>query len=310
MKPIFAYASGHESAMAWKAHFSQKAPWVDFQTWPDISDVEAVRYLATWKLPADIAATFPNLKVLFSVGAGIDQFDLSKLPEDLPIVRMIEPGISEGMAEYVTMAALALHRDLPGYLAKQRQQQWQPFYRSTLRWSRIGILGHGVLAQACLDKLKHFNFRLATWSRSHREVEGIQCFTGPKELGAFLSQTDILVCLLPLTSQTRKFLNEALLSQLPQGAALIHVGRGEQLDAGALLSALSSGALSSAVLDVTDPEPLPEGHALWLHPKIIVTPHIASVTNPETAIDQVLENLRNHAAGLPMLGLVDRRRGY
>jgi glyoxylate/hydroxypyruvate reductase A len=138
----------------------------------------------------------------------------------------------------------------------------------------------------------------------------VDCYAGQEELPAMLAATDILVCLLPLTDETRGVLNAGLFAGLPRGASLVHVGRGPQLDSAALLSALDGGHLSAAVLDVTDPEPLPEDHPFWSHPKVMLTPHIASMTQPETAVDLVLENISRHRAGQPLIGLVNRERGY
>src|SRR5262249_6466630 len=148
------------------------------------------------------------------------------------------------------------------------------------------------------------------WSRAGREIAGVATYRGNDGLNAMLDRTDILVCLLPLTAETRGILDAALFARLPKGASLVHAGRGAQLDQDALVAALDSGHLSGAVLDVTDPEPLPADHAFWSHPNILLTPHVASVTQPETAAHAVIENVRRHLAGLEPIGLVDRVRGY
>lgn len=278
--------------------------------WPDVGDPGSVRYLAAWLPPEDLEQRFPNLELLFSVGAGIDQFDLEALPPELPVIRMTEPGITAGMVEYVTMAVLGLHRDLPAYLDQQRRREWRPLRVHSAAKRRAGVLGLGMLARAVLDRLAAFGFPLAGWSRSRRAISRVECYAGPDELTAMLERTDILVCLLPLTDQTRGVLGADLFARLPQGAGLVHVGRGPQLDHDALLAALDGGRLSAAWLDVTEPEPLPADHRLWSHPKIVLTPHIASMTQPETAVDLVLESIRRRRAGEPLPGLVDRARGY
>jgi glyoxylate/hydroxypyruvate reductase A len=309
----FLYKADPVRGAQWARLFAEKAPQIPFRIWPDGSasaDAEAVRYLAVWEAPHDLATRVPNLEVVFSVGAGIDQFDLSAIPAHLPVVRMIEPGIVAGMVEYVTLATLALHRDWFTYAAQQREGRWQALRTRVASERRVGVLGLGVLGQAVLTRLASFGFQCAGWSRSPRTLDGIECFAGAETLPAFLARTDILVCLLPLTDATRHILNRELFAQLPRGAALINTGRGGHLQQDHLLQALESGQLSAAVLDVADPEPLAADHPLWHHPRVMLTPHVASMTQPDSAVEVVLDNLRRHRAGQPLIGLVDRARGY
>lgn len=306
----FLYKAEAARGAEWARLFAEQLPDLPFRQWPDVGDPTEVRYLMAWMPPDDLATRFPNLEVLFSVGAGVDQFDVTALPPDLPVVRMLDPSIADGMVEYVTLATLSLHRNLIDYLGQQRAKIWTQIRLRPAAKRRVGVLGLGVLGTAVLDKLRGFGFDCAGWSRSPRALDGVRAFAGADELPGFLARTDILICLLPLTDETRGILNRDLFAQLPDGAALVNTGRGGHLVEADLLAALDSGRLSAAVLDVADQEPPPPDHPFWTHPRIILTPHIASMTQPESAFAILLDNLQRHRAGEPMRGLIDRTRGY
>jgi glyoxylate/hydroxypyruvate reductase A len=306
----FLYKANATRGQQWARFFAERAPDLPFRIWPDIGDPAQVRYLAAWTPPDNIEATLPNLELVFSTGAGVDQFDLSKLPPHIELIRMLEPGIAERVVEYVTMAVLALHRDLLHYIAQQREQTWREIPITPTARRRVGVMGLGVLGQAVLERLRPFGFPLAGWNRSPRVLEGVRCYSGAQALPDFLARTDILVCLLPLTRETRGILNAGLFEALPRGAQLINVGRGGHLVEADLIEALECGTLSAAVLDVVEREPLPAKHPFWGHPGILLTPHIASVTSPEAAVDYVLDTIDRHRRGKVLRGRVDRSRGY
>jgi len=310
MRPAFVYKADPQRGRQWAEIFEREAPEIDFRLWPEVGDASQVRFVAAWQPPADLATRFPGLQLLFSTGAGVDQFDFAVLPPRLPVVRMVDPGIVQGMVEYATHAVLDLHRDMPAYRRAQQQRQWEPLQVRAASERRVGVLGLGSLGQAVLERLVPFGFKCAGWSRSRHDVAGVRCHAGAGELEAFLASTDILVCLLPLTDATLGILDARLFAKLPRGASLVHVGRGPQLVVADLLRALDEGHLAEAVLDVTDPEPLPPADPLWAHPRVRITPHIASMTQAHTAARVTIDNLRRFARGEPLVGLVDRIRGY
>jgi glyoxylate/hydroxypyruvate reductase A len=306
----FVYKADPVRGAVWAELFARQMPELPFHIWPETGDPSQVRYLAAWQPPDDIAERFPNLEILFSTGAGTDHFDLSIIPATLPVVRMVESGIIGGMVEYVSLAVLSIHRDLRTYLEQQRNAKWQTHRVHPAASRRVGVLGLGVLGRAVLERLSGFGFSCAGWSRSPQDIAGVECYAGQEGLPAFLARTDILICLLPLTDSTRGILSKPLFDRLPRGAALINVGRGGHLVQDDLLRALDEGQLGQAILDVCEPEPLPPGHPFWTHPRVTLTPHIASMTQPETAVEAVIGNIRRHRQGLPMIGLVDRISGY
>lgn len=294
----------------WREAVGKALPQVSFELWPDVEDPAAVRHVVAWTLPDEVIAAFPNIEILFSVGAGIDQLDVARLPENLRIVRMIEPGIIGTMADYVTMGVLALHRDLAFHIAEQRLGRWTWRDVAPARECRVGVMGLGELGRAALAKLALHGFQLSGWSRSAHQVDGVECFAGDDGMAPFLARSDILVCLLPLTEQTRGILNAKAFAAMPRGARLLNVARGGHLVQDDLLAALDSGQLLAAMLDVTDPEPLPAGHPFYTHPAILMTPHVAGITRTDSAVHSLIDNLRRLVEGRPLVGEVDRRRGY
>jgi glyoxylate/hydroxypyruvate reductase A len=283
---------------------------MEFHLWPQTGDLAAVEYLIAWQPPPGLLSALPNLKVLFSSGAGVDHLDLSAVPPHVPVVRMVEPGIVNGMIEYVTLSVLALHRNFMDYVRAQAVGAWQPIEVVPASERSVGVMGLGVLGQAVLERLGLFGYSRYGWNGSPKTIPGVTCYSGEQTLEQFLGRCDILVCLLPLTEATRGVLNRRVFEALPWGASVINVARGGHLDQQALIEALDSGHLSAAILDVCEPEPLPPRHPFWTHPRILLTPHIASMTQPETAASVLLENIRRHRRGEPLRDVIDRGKGY
>ena len=294
----------------WKALFAEHAPDIEWRAWPDIGDPTDIKYLAAWQAPENLQTLLPNLQVLFALSAGVDQLDLSRIPPSLPVVRLLDPGITQGMCEYASYAVLGLHRDMLRYRQQQIARCWQAHLLQPAHKRRVGVMGLGTQAQQILATLQPLGFALKGWARSAHRIAGVECFAGREQLPAFLSQCDIVMCVLPLTEQTRGILNRELFRQLPRGAALINMGRGGHLVEEDLLEALDSGQLSGAVLDVVQKEPASADHPFWDHPQILLTPHIAAMTQPESAFGVLLENIRCFERGEPMTGQIDRNKGY
>ncbi len=294
----------------WKTLFAEQAPEIEWRAWPDIGDPRDIRYLAAWQAPDDLDTLLPNLQVLFALSAGVDQLDLGRLPASLPVVRLLDPGITQGMCEYASFAVLGLHRDLLRYRQQQVEKRWQAHRLVPAPKRRVGVMGLGLQARQILASLQPYGFALSGWARSRHRIPGVDCFAGTEQLPAFLGQCDILLCVLPLTEQTQGILDRQLFQHLPKGAALVNMGRGGHLVEADLLDALASGQLSAAVLDVLQQEPAESDHPFWHHPQILLTPHIAAMTQPESAFGVLLENIRRHQRGETMLGQIDRKQGY
>ena len=268
---------------------------------------EDIRYLVCWK-PDVSLDTFPNLEVVISTGAGVDH--LIPMPDHLRLCRTLSQDIEEKVRDWVVMACLMLCRDMPIYLDQARRGLWNTLPVPSSRNRNIGIMGMGRIGRLAAVSLRELGFSMFGWSRSGTSEYGVEMY-GADALPAFLEQSDVLVCLLPLTDSTRGILGQELFGQLPEGAMLVHAGRGSQLRMDDLRAALETGQISSAMIDVTDPEPLPEDHWAWTHPKLIVTPHAAASTDYRPGAEHALRVIRSHrvcAASLP--GEIDLSRGY
>lgn len=308
------YIGEMERGRRWAELHAALAPDLPFRIWPDHGDLADVEYLVAWKLPEALAGDptrhLPRLRALFSIGAGVDQLNLAALPQTLPVVRMVEPGIVTGMVGYVAMAVLALHRNLVGYIADQRARRWAQVKPRAPAECRVGVMGLGAIGAAALDSLRPFGFPLHGWSRSAKRLDGVTCHAGAEALPAFLACCDVLVCVLPLTDETRGILDARLFAQLPTGAGLVNAGRGGHLVEADLLAALDRDQISAAILDVFAAEPMPADHPFWHHPRILMTPHVGASTQAATAASVLVANIRRLQRGLPPENLVDRRRGY
>jgi len=306
----------HWPPAPWVERFSGLLP--DRRCVADLAQVDpaSIGYAAAWKHEPGALAGLPNLKAIFSLGAGVDHLFRDHLLPDVPLARVVDPDLTLRMGEWVALHVLRHHREHERYAAQQRQALWRENYdQPAASEVRVGILGLGVLGQHAARVLSTIGFDLAGWSRSPRAVPGIACFAGDKELPAFLARTDILVCLLPLTPDTRGILNRALFSRLARdgrlgGPVVLTAGRGGLQVESDILACLDDGTLQAATLDVFETEPLPPSSPLWLHPRVTITPHNAAMSAPQAVSRLVVEQIRRFEAGLPLENRVDRKAGY
>jgi len=310
-RPVMLYACTGVDTEAWVAALRRELPEVELRVWPEAGDLADITLAFVWKCPAGLLGRLPNLGAIFSLGAGVESILADPgLPPDVPLVRMVDPGLAAGMNEFVLMRVLHYHRDMEHYAADQRTRTWSPRVPPLPQDRRVGLLGVGALGGLCARTLVALQFDVAAWSRSGRAIDGVRSYAGRGELAEFLRRTDILVCLLPLTADTDGLINRQTLAQLPRGAFLINVARGRHVVDADLIEALDSGQLEGATLDVFREEPLPAQHPFWSHPKITVVPHIAAVTQVRSAAATVAGNVRSLLAGRPIRDVVDRSKGY
>lgn len=311
---LYLHFGDEREEQQWLESFNQQAPELKIVRAGDAIPLAEISWVAVWNPQPDFFKNFPNLQGVFALSAGVDALVArDDLPADVPIMRLVDAGMAEQMIDYILWVALTLQGDFDLYLERQRQLIWQAETSKTLAKPRIGILGLGSLGKKVALALKGLGYPVHGWKRTADQLEGVEILVGDEGLVQLLKQTDLLVNLLPNTPATQGLLNKQRLSKLPQGASLVNVGRGPQLVDEDLLSLLDSKHLRLAVLDVFTEEPLrlePKVHPFWMHPQIIVTPHVAAYTLPNLAVEQVLANLECLAKGETPKGLVDLTVGY
>jgi len=311
MAGAIAYLSRDTDGEQWRAVLEAGLGPVDFRKLDSLGKVGDIEVALAWKAPAGLMATFPNLKMIVSLGMGVDHLLAdNRLPAGVPITRIMDEGLVGQMSEYAIYWALWHHRDIEKYAASQRAKTWKPeeFVDSIHR--RIGVMGLGTIGQDAAKKLALLGFPTMGWSRTAKTVPGVETFHGREALPKFLGQANILVNVLPLTRETHGIMDKRLFAALPKGAFVINMGRGGHVLDEDLLAALDSGHLAGAALDVFNTEPLPADHPYWTHPKVHITPHMAGYTNPRTASPGVIENIKRLRAGQPLINTVDAKTGY
>lgn len=300
-------------AKLWIGPLESYAPWLTvFVHGRDDYAPEEIDYALGFRPPPGVFQTLPNVNAVFSLGAGVDGFLADpEFPKHVPLVRFVDHTMSREMTHYVVMHTLIHHRRQRMLDLAQKERQWrQAFLPRRTEDTRIGILGLGEIGTMAGERLRDLDFPVAGWSRAKKDVPGIESFAGHDGLEPFLARSDILVCLLPLTAETRHILNARTFATLPKDAFVINVARGGHLVEADLIAAIDSGHLAGATLDVFETEPLPAQSPLWSHPKITVTPHIAAMTDPQIAGRSVADAIARHLEGGTFENVVDFARGY
>jgi len=301
-------SSGNWPPEQWVQGLSKSKFISKVHVWPTQENLAEVEVLLVWKpLPEGVIHRLPNLKFISSMGAGVDHLlGDSQIPKNIPVARIVDSRLKVDMTNYVMMGVMMYQRQFDLQRANQEEKQWD---RITYENKRVGVMGLGQLGGHLALTLINAGFDVSGYSRTSKSIDGVDCYT-ETDLATFLSNLDIIVNLLPVTGQTENILNNVLFSKLKKGCYLINVARGAHLNESDLIENLDSGQLSGALLDVFKQEPLPSDHAFWSHPKITVTPHVASVTTPSSAMKLILENCRRLKDNEKLLHLVDLKRGY
>lgn len=311
--PIVAVHSTGDGPSAWVAALKDEMPGVDARPALEINgdDLARVDVSISWRLPHGVLASFPNLKLAQSIGAGVDHIlEDPERPVHVPVARLIDPFMAGSMTHHIVLQILRWHRQAAKFERHRTDHFWPMSEAFDHRRLHVAILGLGALGEHLSRALTALEIANTGWTRSPRTVEGVASVSGATALDDLLARSNVVVCLLPLTAQTEGILSAELFAKLPEGAFLVNVGRGGHLVEDDLIPALDSGRLSGAALDVFRQEPLPADHPFWGDERIYITPHIAAEVNPPTASIVFAENIRRIRAGAAPTGLVDLGRGY
>lgn len=284
-------------------------PALDIVQWPDPRCREA-EVAVGWEAPPGLYEQMPRLRLVHSIAAGVDNIIAGQDLRGAAVCRVVDPMLAEGMLQFVLWAVLHFHRRFDAALANQARRHWARPPQTPASRCRVGLMGLGEMGGRIAAVLPTLGYTVNGWSRTPRRIDRVNTFSGDEGLTPFLDATDVLVCLLPLTAATRGILDRRLFEQLPPGAALVHVGRGEHLVEQDLADAVAGGRLRGAVIDVFGTEPLPPEHPFWTMPGIVVTPHMASMASHETVAAQIARNVARLRAGRPLFNTVDIALGY
>ncbi|MGD8749049.1 MAG: glyoxylate/hydroxypyruvate reductase A [Balneolaceae bacterium] len=284
---------------------------LDVEIWPNVKDKKRVHFCVCWNQPKQLLDSYPNLKAVSSLGAGVDHLlNDESLPDHVFICRVLSPSLIQQMKEYILGAVLSIHRNFIRYIRQKDHGKWQAHNHSMANDYHIGVMGLGQLGKPVARQLGNIGYQVSGWSQSRKEIDKVQCYAGNGELDSFLQQTQLLVCLLPLTPETEGILNLDIFKKLKRPSWIINVARGEHLIDEDLIYALDSNILQGAWLDVFSEEPLPDRHPFWNRSNIMITPHVASITQPNEVAEQIVDNYKRALSGMELNNAVDRAEGY
>ncbi|MBV9062386.1 MAG: glyoxylate/hydroxypyruvate reductase A [Alphaproteobacteria bacterium] len=308
IEPTIFFHSSLDSPSEWRAALATQFKDFNFWTGSRVADPERVDVALLWTVPDDGLERFVNLRAILSLGAGIDQLDLNRLPKHVPVARTVDVSLTRTMIDYAKTAVYRYHRRFHVFERQSRIGEWTFVAPTATAQTSIGILGLGEIGREIALALQREGFTVRGWSRTTKHLEGVTSYTGRDGLTAVVGRSSIVLNVLPLTDETRDILCRDLFAQFTDGACLINMGRGQHLVEADLLEAIALGKIDSATLDVASTEPLPASHPFWKHPRILITPHVAGTTGPMTAVETVATNIRRAMAGERLVHQVDLNR--
>jgi len=295
----------------WKRQLSELLPEHSVLPYSEVKTCSDVEIAVVWRPPDGWLAGLPNLRLVVSIGAGIDHIVQDpSYPAHIPVLKTTGPDMIQRMREYIVLHVLRFHRELPTLQLQQSQRRWKSVATPVAQQRKVGIMGMGGMGQAASQSLVELGFDVRCWSRNPKTLHRIKSFSGDEQLEGFLCGIDILVCLLPLTNATKGILSRELFTHLAKGACIINAARGQHLIEKDLLEALDTGQVSQATLDVFTTEPLPEDHAFWQHPNILITPHVASLIDPVSGGRIISENIKRFERGEMLQEITQASQGY
>jgi len=310
IRPSIFFHSNLDSPDEWRASLATEFEDFTFSVGNDVASPESVDVALVWTLPDDGLQRFVNLRAILSLGAGIDQLDLERLPKHVPIARLVDESLTRTMVDYAKTAVYRYHRRFHFFERQSQNGRWTFISPTLTAETSVGILGLGEIGRAIALALQREGFAVYGWSRSPKHLAGIMTYTGGDGLKSMVGRSNIVLNVLPLTDETRCILCRELFAQFEKGTCLINMGRGMHLVESDLLEAIASGRVDAATLDVASVEPLPLTHPFWGHPDILITPHVAGISRPTTAVAMIAANIRRAMAGERLLHEVDLARGY